>query len=197
MAWGRAPHRADGLARLRLQQKHKPADTRVLLVQETAADRAYGGRVVVEWLRCAGGAREWVRALPPRDARCTDGDDRGELEFAPPSFKYLARYRPNYGPLTGAGPAGAMISLAMGSGRNGPSDVDQWERVGHPLLFTAAIDRTARRAGPRGASITHVRGTFALHHRPDLFPPDEIQPEFELPRDEVPEPAPRIPLRAR
>jgi len=187
---------ADGLARLRLQQKHKPTDTRVLLVQETELDRAYGGRVVVEWLRCAAGAREWVRAPPPRDARCTDGEDRGDMEFSPPSFEYLAEYRPNYGPLTGAGPSGAMIALAMGPGRDGPPLVDQWERVGHPLLFTAGIDRTARGAGPRGTFSARVRGTFALHHRPDLYPPDEINPEFELSRDEVPE-QPRIPLRAR
>jgi hypothetical protein len=188
----------DGLARLRLSQKHRPTETRVLLVQETLVDRAYGGRVVVEWLRCDGaGGRTWVRAPPPREARCTEGEDSGAMEFEPPSFEYLAEYRPNYGPLTGVGPNDSIFYMATQSGGDALYTVDQWERVGHPLLFTATIERTGTGMGLRGGFRSHVRGAFSLTHRPDLFPPDRIKPEYELSRNETPERPPRLPLRAR
>jgi hypothetical protein len=62
---------------------------------------------------------------------------------------------------------------------------DTWVRGAYPVLF-----KTAHTANHNGAQeTTH----FDVVHRPDLFPAEEIRPEWEFPQP--PEPPARIPAR--
>lgn len=176
-----------GLAHGRLTMTRYAQPQQIIrIVVETPEERLIGGRIVIEDEPCGGGAGP---------GGCSEGEDLAAFSFAPPDFITLARLRPGYGPLTRAGPGSDIYYLATRSTGEDLLTIGPWTREGYPLLFTTAVDRTERLPGTRGGLFqAHVRGTFELRHRPDLYPPEEIVPEYELAPNQEPERPPRIPL---
>lgn len=178
--------------RVSMTRHTRPQTIRV--VTETQLERSAGvGRVVIENDSCGAGSDGQPLVQPPEG--CREGESVAIISFAPPDFITMARLRPGYGPLTRAGPGSDIYYLATASTGADPATMGAWTREGYPLLFTAAVDRTEVLPGTRGGTYhAHLRATFELRHRPDLYPPEEIQPANELPAERPEAPA-RIPLR--
>lgn len=78
------------------------------------------------------------------------------------------------------------VSL-IAHGRLGYPDIElsSWKRVGNDVLF----EKTVTGQQTIGGSISADTSQFELVHRPDLFPPEEIVPQWELaPASESPPP---------
>jgi hypothetical protein len=121
-------------------------------------DRITGGRVVID------------------SSRHSEGENSLTLRFLPPIIQYHMRYRSRgidvdfgvgggtqiFWDATGGGDDGAPLLIAN----------DTWLRGDYPLLFTTM--HTQEFEGSRETT------RFEITHRPDLFPPEEIDPHLEL-----------------
>jgi hypothetical protein len=156
-----------GLVRGQIFIKRYMRQQTISVDNERAEDRMFGGRLVVVTER--------------RDT----GRDELNLIFHPPLQSAQGRYREGFGELYTLGGPGTHIYVMAVGGTVTPK-ITEWRRDGYPVLFTA---------NPQASSdLDSMRGYYRIVHRPDLFPPEEINTHYEVVRPAVAEP-PRAPLR--
>ncbi|MFT3723645.1 MAG: hypothetical protein QM773_08680 [Hyphomonadaceae bacterium] len=176
-----------GMARGRLSLERFTHPQTFRIVATTELQKALGGRVIVEPEPCPGGEAQ------PAEG-CKEGENLAAFHFEPPDFHAMAQMRPGSGPITRQGPSSDIYYYATGSNMQDPPALEEWTHEGYPLLFTGKIEQTRSLPGGRGVFYkAHVTGTFEIRHRPDLFPPEEIDAELEFPKKL--EPPPRIPAQ--
>jgi hypothetical protein len=125
-----------------------------------------------------------------------EGENRLVLQFLPPQF-LVEEKEPEEAYFFPSGNGSVLFDEAVQAGDAAPAaddpcplaplliNNDTWVAASHPTIFS-----TAHTAAHNGAQeTTH----FDIVHRPDLFPPDEIIPAYEL--KGPPEPPPRTPAR--
>ena len=127
-----------------------------------------------------------VRFGPPQ----TEGQDQVTLDFLPTLLQV---------PMVVTSKKGARLFQGMTAAAHellyvkdgGPLvlRLQGWRRDGYPTLFRADMPPVVGAQGARGDQ------RFELVHRPDLFPPDQINPDLELAPPARPEPPPRIPAQ--
>jgi hypothetical protein len=153
----------------RISLKRYMREQTIRVENEDPRARPFGGRLMVVTER-----RE-------------EGADNLTLNFLPPLVQMTGKYSPPGELFTFPGTlTTGIFSIAHGSREEWPR-IEEWVREGYPLLFRAATGASSGTA--------KVRGLYEVRHRPDLYPQDEIKPEFEFLPIEGPERPPRIPLR--
>lgn len=177
----REPAVTDGRTVARLQFKQTVIEQVPRVVFDPTArdiDNVLGGRAVIE------------------TTRRSQGEDRFRLWFEPPKV-FLHSRSPDGGLYTRLPPAGTdwyvvATRSAYDEDEGLPLAAEQGTRGGvYPVLFTA----TSIPRPPAGPWAVSESTRFELTHRPDLFPADEIRPEYEV-KETQPRP-PRIPARSR
>jgi hypothetical protein len=134
-----------------------------------------------------------------REVKHQEGADRLVLQFLPPFF-IIGHKFPEEIHYAWNGADTGLFMEAIQVGDVPPAagdpcavaplliDNDTWVEAGYPTLF-----RTAHSASHENATET---SHFDIVHRPDLFPPDEINPNFEpKPRDPGPNRKPAQPSK--
>jgi hypothetical protein len=153
------PH-DDGAAFARLTMRRTIIEQTWRVVMDTPADVHQGGRAIVE-----------------RTERVV-GDDNLELHFEPPTVHLWALgtdgERRHLQPPAGTDWYGRAARDVPTRDFDAPR-VGRWTREGYPLLYKAVSEEQLR-----DWPFTAERTEFEIVHRPDLFPQDEINPEYEV-----------------
>jgi hypothetical protein len=108
----------------------------------------------------------------------SDGQDELKLTLEPPDLLGMVTISMKEvsvpAPLISTGPR-----FLIPHGRLGYADIElsSWKRVGNDVLFEKTI--TGQQTLPGGEYLADT-SKFELVHRPDLFPPEEIVPQWEL-----------------
>lgn len=118
---------------------------------------------------------------PITSTRKSEGTDALALEFSPWPLAMLVtfRYDPRLPPVSVPTPD-SLMSYAMAheldKSDNARRPLTGWTRAGYNVLFEKTFPGLRRDQKISYADTTR----FELVHRPDLFPPDEIVPKWEL-----------------
>lgn len=153
------PH-DDGTAFARLTMKRTIIEQTWRVVIDTPTDRILGGRAIIE-----------------RTERVVGNDDF-ELHFEPPTVHLWALgqdgERRHLQPPAGTDWYERATRHVLKGDFDAPR-VGSWTREGYPLVYKAVSAEQAREW-----PFTAERTEFEIVHRPDLFPQDEINPEYEV-----------------
>jgi hypothetical protein len=130
----------------------------------------------------------------PQTKQIDEGTDDVNIDFTMPLATAPAKYY-NRGAVvfqTRMEVGGTAFSVIFCNAKNQTTNLTNWIRQGHPTLFNKQID-----GSKPVKNITYSdQAKFELIHRPDLYPPDQINPEFELTFNHEDKSPPRKPLKA-
>jgi hypothetical protein len=129
----------------------------------------------------------------PQTKQVEEGTDDVNIDFTMPLATAPAKYYSRGAVVfqTRMEVGGTAFSVVFGNGQNQTANLKNWNVQGHPTLFNKQID------GSKPAkNITYSdQAKFELIHRPDLYPPDQINPEYELTFKHEDKSPPRKPLK--
>jgi hypothetical protein len=115
----------------------------------------------------------------PQTKDIESGENSASLEFTMPLATAPSKYYNKQGAVvfqTRMEVGGTAFSVVNSPANNQTVNLTSWTREGYKTLFSKEINGTKA-----AKNITYTdKARFEIIHRPDLFPPDQINPEFEL-----------------
>jgi len=140
-----------------------------------------------------------ARELGPDDKivvkNAESGDNFASFEFTMPlATAPVTFHNPPRGDIPGRMEVGeTAVIVVHGNGETPIVTLANWTREGYPTLFSKGLSGTKT-----VKNIGYTNKTkFEIVHRPDLYPPDQINPALELEPQAPPDTPPRQPARPK